>query len=280
VQPGPVHLTVSDLDRSVAYYERAIGLRVLERSGRTARLGAGDVQLLQLDELAGARAAPRATGLFHFALLMPTRAALGRWLAHALRDEIALTGASDHEVSEALYLRDPDHHGIEIYADRPRERWRGADGDLLLTTFPLDLEDLLGAVDEPGFEGLPDGTRMGHVHLQVASVPDAVAFYGDVLELDLMARMGDQAAFLATDGYHHHVGANTWNSLGAGPPPPGAAALREATLVYEDAAGRDRAVARAADAGQDPEVVESGVRVHDPSGVRLLLAEPTGVRRS
>jgi catechol 2,3-dioxygenase len=279
VQPGPVHLTVSDLDRSIAYYVR-VGLRVLERGGRTARLGAGDVQLLQLDELAGARAAPRATGLFHFALLMPSRAALGGWLAHALRDEIALTGASDHEVSEALYLRDPDHHGIEIYADRPRERWRGPDGDLLLTTFPLDLEDLLSAVDEPGFEGLPDGTRMGHVHLQVASVPDAVAFYGDALELDLMARMGDQAAFLATDGYHHHVGVNTWNSLGAGPPPPGAAALREATLVYADAAARDRAVARAADAGQEPEVVESGVRVHDPSGVRLLLAEPTGVRRS
>jgi catechol 2,3-dioxygenase len=280
VQPGAVHLTVSDLDRSIAYYERAIGLRVLERAGPTARLGAGDAELLMLDEVPGARAAPRATGLFHFALLVPSRAALAGWLAHALRDEIGLTGASDHDVSEALYLRDPDHHGIEIYADRPRERWHGSDGELLLTTYPLDLEDLLGAVDEPGFEGLPDGTRMGHVHLQVASVPDAVAFYGEVLGLDLMARMGDQAAFLATGGYHHHVGANTWNSLGAGPPPEGAAALREAALVFEDAPARDRAVARAADAGQDPEVVEDGVRVRDPSGVGLLLAAPTGVRGS
>jgi catechol 2,3-dioxygenase len=280
MRPGPVRLTVADLGRSVTYYERAVGLRVLERAGATARLGTGGGELLVLDEVPGARPAPRATGLFHFALLVPTRAALARWLAHALREELSLTGASDHAVSEALYLRDPDLHGIEIYADRPRERWRGPDGELLLTTFPLDLEDLLRAADEPGFDGLPDATRMGHVHLQVASVPDAVAFYGGALGLDLMLRMGDQAAFLSTGGYHHDVGVNTWNSLAAGPPPPGAAALQEATLVFPDAAARDRAVAGAAGAGHEPVPGPGGVLVRDPAQIALRLAVPTDVVRS
>jgi catechol 2,3-dioxygenase len=143
---GPVELTVADLERSLAYYRRVIGLSVLDHDDRRASLG-GDTELLVLEELPGARPAPLNTGLFHFALLVPERRELARWLAHALREQVPLTGASDHFVSEAIYLRDPDAHGIEIYADRPRQVWDGQVGRM--TTEPLDLEDLLGE-PEPG----------------------------------------------------------------------------------------------------------------------------------
>ena len=269
---GPVELTVADLGRSLDYYEGSIGLRVRERDDGRAVLG-GDSDLLVLREVPGAQPAPRSTGLFHFALLVPERPALASWLAHAIRDRVELTGVSDHFVSEALYLRDPDLHGIEIYADRPRETWEGQTERL--TTEPLDLQSLLGELDDPDtdrFDGLSDGTVMGHVHLQVADIPETLRFYRDVLGFDLMASYGNQALFLAAGGYHHHVGANTWNSAGASPPPEGAAALRLATVVVPDERARDEVVARVAEAGQNVEETSAGSVVRDPSGNRLLLA--------
>src|SRR5688572_13006494 len=177
---GPVALTVSDLDRSVAYYESEIGLSVRERTAGGAELGTPERALLVLEEEPGARPADGYCGLFHFALLVPERRDLGAWLAHASRDRVQLTGASDHFVSEALYLRDPDHHGIEIYWDRPREVWEGQVADRLVSD-PLDLQSL---VDEAAFEseytGLPDGTVMGHVHLRVADVPSTIDFYSEL----------------------------------------------------------------------------------------------------
>jgi catechol 2,3-dioxygenase len=223
-----------------------------------------------LDEVPGARPAPRNTGLFHFALLVPERRELARWLAHAARTGVELTGASDHFVSEALYLRDPDLHGIEIYADRPRTMWEGQVGRM--TTEPLDLRDLLAAVEEDdAFDGLPAGTTMGHVHLQVADLDETVPFYRDVLGFDLMVTI-PSAAFLAAGGYHHHVGANTWNSAGAPAPPGGAAALRRATIVLPDEAARDEVLRRVADGGHEPEQMPEGPVVRDPSGNSLLLA--------
>jgi catechol 2,3-dioxygenase len=270
---GPVELTVADLDRSLGFYRSALGLEALERDGGTARVGAGGTTLLVLVEEPGATPAPRSTGLFHFALLVPERADLARWLANAARERVQLQGLSDHFVSEAIYLADPDLHGIEVYADRPRERWEGQVERM--TTLPLDVQDLLGELESPEtapFAGLPAGTRMGHVHLQVSSVPEAVQFYRDVLGLDLMATYGAQAAFLSAGGYHHHVGANTWNSLGAGPPPPGSAALRHATVVLPDGAERDRVAARVADAGNTVEEHGDGLLVRDPAGNALVLA--------
>jgi catechol 2,3-dioxygenase len=270
---GAVELSVADLTRSLAYYRRALGLSVLEEEEGRVSLGAGGTELLRLVEVPGAQPAPQHTGLFHFALLLPDRTSLARWFGHAVRDRVPLSGASDHAVSEAIYLRDPDYHGIEIYADRPRETWEGRVGRLM-TTRPLDADDLLGELDDPDhelFDGLPGGTRMGHVHLQVADVNDAVAFYRDVLGLELMAQLGDEAAFLAAGGYHHHLGANTWNSAGASPPPPGSAALRHATIVLPDDEERDRVVARVADAGRDPQPRDDGVLVRDPSENALLL---------
>ena len=267
---GAVELTVGDLERSLGYYRTAIGLDVLVRDDGRASLGVGSTELLRLVELPGAKPAPSHTGLFHFALLVPDRASLGRWLSHAVEHRVALTGASDHVVSEALYLRDPDYHGIEIYADRPRETWEGRVASTM-TTIPLDLDDLVAAADGP-FDGLPDGTIMGHVHLQVASVRDTVVFYRDVLGLSVTAQLGEQAVFLSAGGYHHHVGANTWNSARASPPPPGSAALRHATIVLPDAAERDRIAAWVADAGQEPQARDDGVLVRDPAQNALLLS--------
>jgi catechol 2,3-dioxygenase len=272
---GAVHLTVSDLEQSVDYYRRAIGLSLLGQDGGTARLGAGERELVVLVEEPGARPAHGYTGLYHFALLVPERVDLARWLAHAVRDRVPLTGLSDHFVSEALYLRDPDHHGIEIYCDRPRETWEGRVGERL-TTMPLDARGLLGVLADPGsepFESLPDGTVMGHVHLKVAAIPETVSFYRDGVGFALMAQLGDQAAFLAAGGYHHHLGANTWESAGASPPPPGTAALRCATILLPDPAERDRVFARLEANGYA--TADSSVR--DPSGNELVFAFRAGL---
>lgn len=273
---GAVHLTVSGLERSLGYYRKEIGLDVLDEGAGRASLGAGETELLGLVEEPGARPAGRHTGLFHFALRVPERVELARWLAHAARDRVPLVGLSDHFVSEAIYLSDPDGHGIEIYHDRPRELWEGQVMSRM-TTDPLDVAALLAELDDPAaapFDGLPAGTDMGHVHLQVADVADALSFYRDVLGFDLMAELFGTAAFFGAGGYHHHVGANTWHSRGASPPPPGSAALRHATIVLPDAAERDRVAGRIADAGQEPEARPDGVLVRDPSGINLLLTAP------
>jgi catechol 2,3-dioxygenase len=248
---GAVHLTVADLGRSLAYYEQAIGLRVHEHEDGTARLGTGGEDLLVLTEQPGAQPAEGYSGLFHFALLLPARTDLGRWLKHAARDRIELTGMSDHRVSEALYLRDPDYHGIEIYADRPRKTWEGK-VDQTMTTIPLDTGDLVRGIDDGPFEGLPEGTTMGHVHFCVAEIPSTVEFWQG-LGFELMAQLREQAAFLATGGYHHQVGANTWQSEGAPYAPADRARLIGATIYG---------------ATEDRELL-------DPSGIPLTLSSAT-----
>src|ERR671935_1745910 len=264
---GPVHVTVADLTRSVDYYRRVIGLDVLEQAAGRASLGADSTELLVLVEEPGAKPDDGHTGLYHYALLVPTRADLARWLAHAARDRVQLTGLSDHYVSEAIYLRDPDRHGIEIYADRPRELWEGQVGSRM-TTEPLDVKSLLDEAGASGFDGLPAGTVMGHVHLKVAGIPETIRFYRDVLGFDLVVERVPQAAFLSAGGYHHHVGANTWESAGAGPPPDGTAALRHATIVLPSVEERDEVARRVAEAGQEPEEALEGLTVRDPSANR------------
>ena len=215
---GAVHLTVADLARSLEFYRTSIGLELLGQAGERATLGLGEQRLLELVEVPGAQPAPGRTGLFHFALLLPDRRSLAAWLAHAMRERVRLAGASDHFVSEAIYLSDPDRHGIEIYADRPRSLWEGKVAERMGTD-PLDLEGLLAELDDPAtapFETQPFGTTMGHVHLQVSQVARAIEFYRDVIGFDLMAEYGGQAAFLSAGGYHHHLGGNTWRSGGAG----------------------------------------------------------------
>jgi len=270
---GPVHLTVSNLDRSLPYYTETVGLDALEQDDTRALLGRNGRTLIGLVEEPDARPAPGTTGLYHFALLVPERVNLARWLAHAARDRVPLVGLSDHDVSEAIYLRDPDGHGIEIYADRPRERWEGK-VDIRMTTLPLDVDSLLAELEDPAeadFDGLPAGTTMGHVHLKVADVPSAVAFYRDVLGLELTVALGRQAAFFAAGGYHHHVGANTWESADGPPPSRGSASLRHATIVVPMDGDRDAAVTRLRAADVAVDETPDGPAFADPSGNRLVL---------
>jgi catechol 2,3-dioxygenase len=255
---GLVELSVSDLDRSLAYWQDAIGLRVLTRENGTAELGA-DTPLVRLVEEPGARSAQGFTGLFHVALLVPDRSSLGRFLAHTAREQIPLTGLSDHVVSEAIYLRDPDYHGIEIYSDRPREQWEGKVGTTM-TTVPLDTASLLGEAGDAAFEGLPDGTTVGHVHLCVRDVDEMVGFYRDRLGMGVTAQAGHQAAFLSAGGYHHHLGGNSWETLGAPPAPEGTARLLRFTVVLPDEEEMARVAERI-----------GGTEVRDPSGNPLVL---------
>jgi catechol 2,3-dioxygenase len=272
-----VHLTVAHLDRSLDFYRRVVGLDALERSSSRLVLGAGSTALLVLVEAPGAAPSPGHTGLYHFALLLPERRDLAGWLTHAARNRVPLAGLSDHFVSEAIYLSDPDGHGIEIYWDRPRETWEGLVGSRL-TTMPLDVDSLLGELVDGGpeaFTRLPAATTMGHVHLKVARIPETIEFYRDILGFGLMAALGSQAAFLSAGGYHHHVGANTWESAGAQPPPAGAAALRHATILLPTVQARDDVVARVAGTGGEVDETADGLLVRDPSGNGLVLEAAT-----
>jgi catechol 2,3-dioxygenase len=276
---GAVHLTVAALERSIAYYERAIGLRVHERGAGHVRLGTGGEDLLVLDERPGAGPARGHSGLYHFALLVPERADLARWLAHAARDRVPLTGMADHFVSEAIYLSDPDEHGIEVYWDRPREAWEGQVARRM-TTLPLDAADLLRELRDPArepFDALAGGTVMGHVHLRVAEIASTVGFHRDVLGFALMATFGAQAAFLSAGGYHHHLGANTWESAGRGQAPPGSATLMRATVVLPSGGDVATLAAAVERSGQEPERLDDGaLLVRDPSGnpIALTAAAP------
>jgi len=277
---GAVHLTVSDIERSIEFYRDRIGFRVASRADDVARLRAGDGarDLLVLTEVRGARRVPRATGLYHFAILVPTRRDLALELRHLSEAGQRFAGFSDHLVSESLYLADPDGNGIEIYRDRPRTEWpREADGRFRLDTLPLDLDGLLGELDlgsdDGAWRGLPRDSTVGHVHLQVSDLKAAEAFYADVLGMDVTARYGESASFLSAGGYHHHVGLNTWASLGAAPPPPEAAGLRHFEILLSGEAERTRVADRVARAGVP--IVEGGgaggVMTRDPAGNGIAL---------
>jgi catechol 2,3-dioxygenase len=207
---GAVGLSVADLERSLAFYQRAIGMSVLEHADRTTTLGVAARPLLHLEERPGARRDPAAAGLYNFALLLPSRAALGVHLRHLLETGVPLTGAADHHVSEALYLDDPDGHGIELYRDRPRAEWL-VDGRIHLTNTRLDRDGILAAGDGAPFAGLDPGTVMGHVHLETRDVPAARAFYLDRLGFEHTdGRL--HVAFMSVAGYHHHVAVNDWEA--------------------------------------------------------------------
>jgi catechol 2,3-dioxygenase len=226
---GQVTLTVSNLDRSLQFYRDVLGF---EESQPAKLSPPGGRILIELHERKDAIARPRrSSGLFHFAILVPSRAALGRSLRRLAEQRWPISGAADHLVSEALYLNDPDDLGIEIYRDRPRDTWRTANGELAMATDPLDLQSVH---DEPGAEtpwqGLEAGTVMGHVHLHVPHLDTAEAFYGGRIGFEPMVRRYSGALFMAAGGYHHHLGLNTWAGAGAPPPPENAVGLRSFTI--------------------------------------------------
>jgi catechol 2,3-dioxygenase len=270
---GAVRLTVADLDRTRAFYLRALGLSELEAGDGVVRLGAASgPALVELEARRGAPERPRrSTGLFHLAVLVPGRAELARSLRRVLDAGAAFTGASDHLVSEALYLDDPEGNGIEIYRDRPREEWERDGGDLRMATLPLDVEGVIAAMPASPDEGMPEGTTMGHVHLQVRDVPEAEAFWSGVVGFDPTVRGYPGALFVSAGGYHHHLGLNTWGTAGAPPPPEGARGLARFEVVVPDRDELERIAARAGAAGHGARAGDEGLALRDPSGNRVLL---------
>jgi len=208
---GTVYLRVQNLNKMVDFYRDVIGLQVHDKTENEAHLGVGADNLLVLTQVDGLDHVRGVTDLFHFALLVPTRADLARWLMHFAQTGNALQGLSDHLVSEAIYLADPEGNGIEVYRDRERDAWFDSDGKMQMATIALDIDDLMRSLQDQASEwtGLPTGTVMGHIHLHVDNVPQARHFYNTALTFDTMFDVGS-AIFLAHDGYHHHVGANIW----------------------------------------------------------------------
>lgn len=275
-QVGLLSLAVANLERSVLFYRDALGFAVLERSASHATLGAGDAPLLLLTEEPGATPWPHDrqsyTGLYHFAILVPTRADLGRWLQHWLTLGFPVPGQGDHLVSEALYLSDPDGNGIEIYRDRPRSEWHWVNGTVQMAADPVDLRGLLEEAqrtDQP-WTGMAPGTRLGHMHLQVGDIAQAEAFYHGVLGFDVVARM-PSALFVSAGGYHHHIGMNIWHSRGAGPAPAGYAGLRFFTIESPNEEARADVIGRLRAAGLDVGEHNGVVSILDPWHNTILL---------
>ncbi|MEA3200795.1 MAG: catechol 2,3-dioxygenase [Thermoplasmata archaeon] len=261
---GEVTLAVHDLERSLAYYHDVLGFRILAQGGDEARVG-GDAPLLRLVEERDAKPRPRSvSGLYHVAYLLPTRADLGRLIKKVAQERIPVQGASDHLVSEALYLGDPDGHGIEIYADRPRDTWKWRNATLHMATEPMDVAGVIAAAGDGTWAGVPEGAVVGHVHLNVGDVEEAEAFYRDAVGFDVTVNI-PSASFLSAGGYHHHLAVNGWEGIGAPPAPKGTLGLREyEILVPDEEALRDFAKR----AGVD---VSDTAAARDPSGNALRV---------
>ena len=276
---GVVRLQVSDLARSLAYYERVIGLRELRRKDGAAILGPtnGEQPIVELHELPGARSVPRRgrLGLYHYAILVPDRASLGRFVAH-LSAIGAYAGMSDHLVSEALYLTDPDGLGIEVYRDRSRGEWRYEGRQIAMATLPLDAQELARAGGGEAWTGMPNGTVIGHVHLHVGDLQRAERFYHDALGLDKVVWGYPGALFLSAGGYHHHLGTNTWAS-GATPAEDDEARLLEWEMILPDAEDVSHLASSVEQAGYTVERSSAGtIRTRDPWGTAVRILPETG----
>jgi catechol 2,3-dioxygenase len=269
---GAIGLRVRDLERLTGFYRDALGLSVLDRRPDGAVLGAGGAALVHLEHKSDAKPDDsRTAGLYHTAFLMPTRGDLARWILHVARNKVPLTGASDHAVSEAFYLDDPEGNGVEVYHDRPAETWQWTGDDLRITTDPLDVDSILHEVPPTAaFPGAPDGLRIGHVHLRVGDVARAEAFYRDALGLDVTRRRHG-ASFMSSGRYHHHIAANVWHSAGAGRRDADRAGLSWLALEAADAAAFDAAKARLTQAGTQLAVTSGEIETADPWGTRLRV---------
>lgn len=268
---GAVRLKVRDLGAVSAFYQSVLGLTPVATGEDRITLGTGGTLLLELvgdPDLAPLD--PRQAGLFHTAFLMPTRADLARWVAHVAQDRVPLQGASDHIVSEALYLADPEGNGIEVYADRPVSDWHGESGEIRMSTDPLDLQDLLQSAEGTEWSGFPEAGSVGHVHLQVGDTAEADRFYRDVLGLDIAAR-SPGASFYGSGGYHHQLAGNVWNSRRASTRPEGMAGLEAVEIHVRDAMNITAIAERADSAGIASTRNADGLTLRDPWGTAITL---------
>jgi catechol 2,3-dioxygenase len=270
---GEVALRVRDLSRSVDFYTKHLGFTVMERAPAQARLGDGDTHILVLREDPQARTMTKTAGLYHFAILVPSRMELARSLRRLIERQTPLQGFADHLVSEAIYLADPDGNGIEIYRDRARDEWPRRNGQLLMATDPLDVHGLLDEIsgEDDDWAGLAPGTTIGHIHLQVSDLQPAVDFYHDTIGFDLIMRYGPSAAFLSAGGYHHHVGLNTWAGTGVPPAPPEATGLVWFTIDIPDQESYQELARRLSTRKIATQKQGQGLLIHDPSGIAILL---------
>ena len=268
---GPVHLTVTSLDRSVAWYQRALGLRVHRHDVTEAALGDGEVDVLVLHEDATASRAGRHAGLYHYALLYPTREELARAALRLASTQTPIQGLSDHLTHEAIYLPDPDGNGIELAADRPRDEWPSAQRAYGAGPQPLDTDALLKTIEgEEPTDTVHPGLRMGHVHLHVGDIERALGFYRDVVGFDLIANIGT-AAFVSAGGYHHHVGMNVWQGQGVGPAPAGTVGLRHWTIELDSPEDVAEVRARIEATGRSVSDVDGGFEARDPWDIAVRV---------
>ena len=269
-----VHLKVADLKRSINFYQQIIGFQVIEQTEKQASLSTdGKTPLVTIEQPENIRPKqPRTTGLYHFALLLPSRSDLAKVIEHFIKIGYPLQGASDHLVSEALYLADPDGNGIEIYTDRPASTWKWNSDEVVMSTERLDIESILAEGDGTPWNGLPAATLMGHVHLHVSELHKAEEFYCKGLDFDIVTRYGGPALFISTGRYHHHIGLNTWNGIGAPAPSEESVGLKNYTLVYPNEEAREHAVANLNKLGAAV-IQENGQLItEDPSGNRIILS--------
>jgi catechol 2,3-dioxygenase len=271
---GAVYLTISNMERSLDYYQNVIGLKLHRHEGDTAYLGAGGADLLVLTEVPDAPHLRGTTGLYHFAILVPSRLELARSLKRLSDTKTRIQGFADHLVSEAIYLGDPDGNGIEIYRDRPRTEWPRLNGQIQMASDPIDLDGIMAELQghDEAWTGLHPDTVIGHVHVHVSNLEKARAFYVDVLGFDLIIILAGSAGFVSAGGYHHHVGFNTWAGVGAPPPPPNAVGLRYYVVELPNADEVDVVKKRIEDAGLPIETIPEGVLVRDPSQNGIVLA--------
>lgn len=268
-----VNLIVANLERSLTFYQEVIGLQVLQQTNSTADLTADGktvlVSIQQPDDVVSKLA--RTTGLYHFALLLPTRADLGRLLKHFLQVRYPLQGASDHLVSEAIYLADPDGNGIEVYADRPASNWSWSNGEVEMATVALDAESLLAEGEGEDWNGMPAGTIMGHIHLHVSELQKTEEFYTKGLGFEVVTRYGGQALFISTGKYHHHIGLNTWNGVGAPPAAENSVGMESYTMVFPSEEKREQIISQLKEMGVAVTEEKGAYMTADPSGNRIRL---------
>lgn len=271
---GPVSLRIRNLAQSVRFYTEVVGLRMLRQHGRIAELTAdGKRPLLIVEEVQDlVISQTRTAGLYHFAILVPDREALSLALANLIAHNISV-GQGDHLVSEALYINDPDGNGIEIYADRPKEDWkRDANGEYVMTTDPVDIEGLLALSQDKEWQGLPEGTVIGHVHFHVSDLDQARAFYCDVLGFELTAHYGSAALFISAGGYHHHIGLNIWAGVGVPNTPRNAAGMEDFTIELPNQEAFEEVTGRILEAGLQLQERDGIFAVQDPSDIWIRLA--------
>jgi catechol 2,3-dioxygenase len=271
---GAICLRVADLEASLRFYQEVLGMQIHRQQEGQVWLGPQDGQaLLCLQAAPGApRPGRNATGLYHVAYLYPSRQALGNALRHLVTRRWPLQGFADHLVSEAIYLADPEGNGIELYRDRPRQEWRYANGQVVMATDPLDVDGVLAEASDPPEEHLPAGTAIGHIHLKVANIPQAEAFYRQTVGFGLMAHYGPSASFVSAGGYHHHIGMNTWSSAGGPPPAPEATGLAFYQVLLPNPTALEETLSRLSEAGVSPREFENGWLVRDPASNAVLLS--------